>query len=200
MLAQRKKRLGVQRRPDSRPDAPNATTSLDLQEPTMISEDRYVTEDVYTPQAVNRQEDIHEPIGRGRATSATAPFPSLASALLHEQLRQMRSLAGQPGATLPQRQRRQCGRWLIVQRLRRGITAAMLADRVGVDADLLQLLELGLADRLTFDDERQARLAPQLADADRDADLVMAIMRGAIGDADVCAAVLDRVADDLRVD
>jgi hypothetical protein len=87
-----------------------------------------------------------------------------------------------------------------VRRLQAGIADAGIADWTGVDAQTLRLLEIGLADNLARDDERWGRLALMLADANHDADLVMAVVQGALGNSDgLTESTLKRVVDDLHM-
>jgi len=145
---------------------------------------------------VQTKEESYEREPLGQATAATTLFASLASTLAEPSPHQC-SLYG---STATWQTRKLCGRWLAVRRLQAGITDARVAERAGVDAKTLRLLEIGLSDTLARDDEQWARLALMLADADHDADLVMTVVQGALGNCDgFTENTLERVADDLRV-
>ena len=163
-----------------------------------VQEGRYAKKGAYATTKVREQEDAHEGFTGTRRPTATPLFTSLASALAHDQLRQMTCQPGQHGDTVTFQVRRLCGRWLTVQRLRCGITADMMADRVGVGADTLQLLELGLANDLGANDDRWAQLALLLADPQHDADFVMAALRAALDAEPLSPTMLERVVDDMR--
>lgn len=70
-----------------------------------------------------------------------------ASALLaFEKLLDMQE---RPGPAIPKEMRearRICGRWLAVRRVLRGLSPADVARRTGIDVQVIELLELGLAD------------------------------------------------------
>jgi hypothetical protein len=123
----------------------------------------------------------------------------LASALLDDRLSAAAPQQCPDSEALPWQARKLYGRWLAVRRLRLMVPAEVIADRAGVDAQTLYLLELGLAGDDLVDDERWSDVAMLLADGERDADFVMAALRGALGQAGPCAEVaLDRVWRDLR--
>jgi len=148
---------------------------------------------------VQTKEDSYEREPLGRATAATTLFASLASTLACDPAQPSPHQCGLHGRTATWQTRKLCGRWLAVRRLQAGITDARIAARTGVDAQTLRLLEIGLADNLARDDEQWARLAVMLADANHDADLVMAVVQGALGNGDgFTESTLKRVADDLR--
>lgn len=60
------------------------------------------------------------------------------------------------------------------------------------------MLELGLANDVGANDDRLSGLAQLLADPQRDAALVMAALRVAIGAAAISPSLLERVAGDVR--
>jgi hypothetical protein len=152
--------------------------------------------------SMKEQEDLHERITGKQLTAAARLFTSLASTLAHDQLQQLVSQPGGQHATATFQNRRLFGRWLTMRRLCCGVTAEMIADRTGMDAGLLRLLELGLATNMGSEAEEQwARLALMLTDAHHDTDLVMAILHGAIGrDLTTDDRMLDRVVNDLRLE
>lgn len=145
------------------------------------------------------KEDNYEQEPLGRTTAATALFASLASTLAGDSAQPSPHQCGPHSDTATWQTRKLCGRWLATRRLHAGITDARIANRTGVDAKTLRLLELGLSDTLAHDDEQWARLALMLADAEQDADLVMAVVQGALGNCDgFTETALKRVTDDLR--
>jgi len=134
-----------------------------------------------------------------RRPAGTPLFSSPASALFLHQLELLTSRPSpQHTAIAPMWARRLCGRWLLMQRLRRGITAEVIADQARVDADTLHLLELGLVYDVGADDERLERLACLLATRQSDADLIGAVLRVAIGAATITPALLERVSGEVR--
>jgi len=148
---------------------------------------------------VQTKEDNYEWEPLGQATTATTLFASLASTLAGDSAQPLPHQCGPHRDMAMWQTRRLCGRWLAARRLHAGITDARVADRTGVDAKTLRLLEIGLADTLAREDEQWARLAVMLADADHDADLVMTVVQGALGNCDrFTENALERVADDLR--
>jgi hypothetical protein len=152
--------------------------------------------------SMKEQEDPHERITGNHLTAAVRLFTSLASTLAHDQLQQLVSQPGDQHTTAAFQNRRLFGRWLTMRRLCCGVTAETIADQTGVDASLLRLLELGLATNMGSEvEERWARLALMLADAHHDADLVMAVLCGAIGrNMTIDDRMLDRVVNDLRLE
>ena len=161
-------------------------------------EDTYVRDDVYAPQEIIQQEETDEPNPQAPNGHSARLFSSLASALLRDKLQQLNPTLSQH-TKLPLAIRRRCGRWLVLQRCRRGVDAGTIAERAGIDADLLEHLEQGLGDCRTLDEERQAQLALLLADANHDADLVLMVIRVAFGDGNPCIeAVLLRIDADLH--
>lgn len=156
-----------------------------------LKEEKHISADM-SPQEEPNDERLGEQLARSL-------FSSPASTLFLAQLEQ---LTLQPnlrsGTHAPMWARRLCGRWLLAQRLRLNITADIIAERVRVGADTLELLELGLATSIGEDDERLDIIALLLADQQRDADLIMAVLRVAIGVAALPPPLLERVVGDVR--
>jgi transcriptional regulator with XRE-family HTH domain len=147
---------------------------------------------------VQTKEDDYERKPLGGKTAATTLFASLASTLASAPAQQPSRQCGLHGSTT-WLTRKLCGRWLAARRLHAGITDARVADRTGVDAQSLQLLELGLAHDLAHDSEHWERLAVLLADADHDADLVLAVVQGALGaDGWFTERTLEQIVGDLH--
>jgi hypothetical protein len=147
---------------------------------------------------VQTKEDDYERKPLGRTTAATTLFASLASTLACDPAQPSPHQCGLHGSTAMWLTRKLCGRWLAVRRLQAGITDARVADQTGVDAQSLRLLELGLTNDLAYDDEQWERLAVMLANANQDADLVLAVVQGALGaDRWFTERTLERVVDDL---
>jgi hypothetical protein len=164
----------------------------------MLSRAGHMKEDKHISADRSPQEE-HNDENSGEHQAAASLFSSPASTLFLTQLEQLTS---QPNLRFdtpaPMWARRLCGRWLLAQRLQLRITADVIAEQVRVDADTLQLLELGLATDIGVDDDRLDNLALLLADLQRDADLVMAVLRVAIGAAALPPPLLERVVGDVR--
>jgi hypothetical protein len=125
----------------------------------------------------------------------------VASILVRDQQRAMTGDQSEPhNPTVPRAARRLCGRWLIVQCLRLGFTLDELAAQARIDAEMLKLITLGLADMCPLDDDCWSLLASQLADECADADIVRAVLGVALGDPGISVeVVLKRVEEDLRL-
>lgn len=134
-----------------------------------------------------------------RRPPATTLFSSPASALFLPQLAELASQPAPLHAVLaPMWARRLCGRWLLAQRLRRGIAIEAIEEQVRVGAETLHLLELGLATNVGADEQRLEQLEDLLADPQHDADLVRAVLPVASGVAAITPALLERVAGEVR--
>jgi hypothetical protein len=95
--------------------------------------------------------------------------------------------------------RRLCGRWLAVQRLRLGISSGVVAERAGVDESTLHLLESGLADETQVPDSSREQISYLLTGAEHDQGWVLDVLSIALGCAHVREAqVLQQVAADLQ--
>jgi transcriptional regulator with XRE-family HTH domain len=148
---------------------------------------------------VQTKEDNYEREPLGSATTATTLFASLASTLAGTPGQPSLHPCGLHGDTATWQIRKLCGRWLAVRRLQAGITDARVADRTGVDAQVLRLLEIGQANDPSSDDEEWMQLALLLADASHDADLVMAVVQAALGNCEgFTVGTLERIVEDLR--
>jgi hypothetical protein len=108
-------------------------------------------------------------------------FPSTAFSLLTERWRDL-ATHGQAEVSPATRQaRRICGRWIRQRRCERGLDAQRLAAVTELDADVVALLELGLAgDDLVCDASRMSLCEARTAAAE-EADHVAAIVEGALG-------------------
>jgi len=147
---------------------------------------------------VKPQEECHEQMGGERWSAESSLFSSPASTLFRDQLQQMMSQPeSRHDVLVPIWARRMCGRWLLTQRLRRRITTQMIADRVGVGAEALQALELGLMNDAGADDWLE-RMALLLADTQRDPDLLMAVLHVVLGKAALSPTVFECVVADAR--
>jgi hypothetical protein len=94
--------------------------------------------------------------------------------------------------------RRLCGRWLAVQRLRLGLSSAVVAERAGMDAPTLRLVETGLADKTQLSAAMCECLSRVLAGAMHDAAWVRDLLAVAVGRAtEREAPVLQRILAEL---
>lgn len=98
-----------------------------------------------------------------------------------ERLLDQQELADDPAAQAMRELRRSCGRWLMLRRLRRGLSLEDVARRVGADAQQLRLLELGLADQPLLADEVWRRLSLVLEGDQRDFERVAAVLELTLG-------------------
>ena len=156
-------------------------------------------EGTYVRADTSPKEKHNDETTRDHQLAAVPLFSSPASTLFLAQLESLTAPSGpQPGSPAPMWARRLCGRWLLAQRLRLGITTEVIEERGRVGAATQQLLELGLANDIGADDDRLNELAQLLADPQRDVDLVMAALRVAIGATSMSPSLLERVVGDIR--
>ena len=95
--------------------------------------------------------------------------------------------------------RRYCGRWLALRRLDLGLSNQEIAERTGVDAQTLLVLELGLPEAQCLTDDAAEQLCGRLMDALHDADFVTAVIDVARGRSDDHEGVIiERVMADLQ--
>lgn len=152
-------------------------------------------------EGMQTKEDSYEQEPLGRARAAKTLFASLASTLADVSAQPSSHQCDPHGSTATWQTRRLCGRWLAARRLQAGIADAEVANQTGVDAQMLRLVEIGLVDTPAYDDARWERLVQLLVDRVPypDADFVMAVVQGALGNCDwLTDAALERLADDLR--
>lgn len=96
--------------------------------------------------------------------------------------------------------RRLCGRWLVVRRLAIGLDAAVAAERMGVGAEALHLLELGLVDERMLPEQARDLLITSLAGVQHDEDWVAVVIDSALGRRDARAQpIITRVQADLAL-
>ncbi len=107
--------------------------------------------------------------------------------------------AGAPVSAEMRANRRLCGRWLAVQRLRLGLSSAVVAERAGMDEPTLRLVESGLADETQLPAAMRERLSRVLAGAAYAAGWVRDLLAVAVGHACECeASVLQRILSELH--
>lgn len=107
--------------------------------------------------------------------------PSKADQLAIERLLDQQELAGGEAGALLRSARRLCGRWLMLRRLRRGLTLADVALRIRAETRLMQLMELGLAESPLVADAAWHELSLVLEGADRDFQRVAEVLEVALG-------------------
>ncbi|NTU78608.1 MAG: hypothetical protein HGA45_04260 [Chloroflexales bacterium] len=100
----------------------------------------------------------NESIHRHSQPGADGPALESARTIAFERL--IDQLAPGPGQVAPAMRaaRRLCGRWLLARRAARRLSRADLAERTGLSAGAIELLELGLLDSATGPDEGWLRL------------------------------------------
>ncbi len=95
--------------------------------------------------------------------------------------------------------RRYCGRWLALRRLHLELSNQEIAERTGVDAQTLLVLELGLPEAQRLTDDAAKHLCGLFAGAPHDADFVAAVIDVAQGRSDDReGVVMERVMADLQ--
>lgn len=107
--------------------------------------------------------------------------PSKADQLAIERLLDQQELAGGEAGARLRSARRLCGRWLMLRRLRRGLTLADVALRIRSEAQLLQLMELGLGDSPLAGPEVWHGLSLVLEGAEKDFQRVAEVVEVALG-------------------
>jgi transcriptional regulator with XRE-family HTH domain len=143
-----------------------------------------------------REEDDGRTIEGQRSVSSTF-FLTLASALVHYQHQQPVSEPLAPSKAGELQAHRLCGRWLVVRRLSCDVSATSIAERTGVDASTLQMIEQGLVKRGTVSDRQLEQISYLLADVN-DADLVMGILKVACNEANATSYLIERILADLH--
>lgn len=142
------------------------------------------------------QEEQNDKSQGNKQSAKSTLFSLYASALSHASVNQL-SLSSSHQS--PPWIRRLCGRWLLAQRLRCGISANFVAEHARVDATTLEFIELGLAYDIGADDERLDALALLVANtAQLDADMVRHVVHVAAGVAQLSPALLEQVAAEVR--
>jgi DNA-directed RNA polymerase specialized sigma24 family protein len=107
--------------------------------------------------------------------------------------------AAMPIGTETRANRRLCGRWIAVQRLRRGLTVEMIARRIGVEQNILQLLECGLATEDELPEATVEQLARLLVGGTDDIGWLLSVLAISLGRRIPQAeATLQRVNDELH--
>src|SRR5262249_31753736 len=102
---------------------------------TMLSRAARLKEGKHGTADMSPQEESHDESDGNQRPAATRLFSSPASTLFFIQLEQLTSQPGlQPDAPAPIWARRLCGRWLLAQRLRLGVTTEVIVEQVRVGA------------------------------------------------------------------
>jgi DNA-directed RNA polymerase specialized sigma24 family protein len=95
--------------------------------------------------------------------------------------------------------RRLCGRWIAVQRLRRGLSVEMIAKRIRVEQNTLLLLECGLATDAELPDAAVEQLARLLVGGIDDIGWLLGVLAIALGRrVPQAEATLRRINDELH--
>jgi DNA-directed RNA polymerase specialized sigma24 family protein len=95
--------------------------------------------------------------------------------------------------------RRLCGRWLAVQRLRLGMSSEVVAERAAMHEPTLLLLESGLATETQVPDSTREQLSSSLAGTEHDQGWVLDVVSIALGRSNAREAhVLQQIAADLH--